>query len=155
MKLDQLAQTPVGQIQTRNALIVEPSTTTFDVIKAMRAGSCGAALITDADGKLAGIFSERDVLVKVGNNGASMDGPVSELMTANPRTTAVTDSVSAALAAMREGDFRHLPIIDEDGAPAGIVSVRDILAWVADHFPKAILNLPPRPRRGNTGMYGG
>jgi CBS domain-containing protein len=155
MKLDQLAETPVGQIHTRSAVMVEPSMTTFDVIKAMRAGSCGAALVTDSDGRLSGIFSERDVLLKVGQDNAQMDRPVSELMTTDPKTTATTATVSAALKAMRDGDFRHLPIVDADGAPTGIISVRDILTWVADHFPQQILNLPPRPRRGNTGMYGG
>ena len=155
MKLDQLAMTPVGQMNTRDAVIVEPSMTIYDVIRAMRAGSCGAVLVTDDQGRLQGIFSERDVLRKVGRDKLAMDRLVSELMTPDPRTTSTTNTVSDALEAMRDGDFRHLPIVDDDGAPTGILSVRDILVWVAEHFPKQVLNLPPRPRRGNTGIYGG
>lgn len=155
MKLDQLAMTPVGQMNTRDAVIVEPSMTIYDVIRAMRAGSCGAVLVTDDQGRLQGIFSERDVLRKVGRDKLAMDRFVSELMTPDPRTTSTTNTVSDALEAMRDGDFRHLPIVDDDGAPTGILSVRDILVWVAEHFPKQVLNLPPRPRRGNTGIYGG
>lgn len=155
MRLDQLAQTPVGSIHRRDPIIVGLHAPIHDVLDAMRQKGRGAVLVEDQDGRLSGIFSERDVLLKLGHDDASLDCPVAELMTRQPKTIAPSEPVSRALQIMRKGDFRHLPMVDEEGRPTGVLSIRDILVWVSEHFPEEIVNLPPRPRRGAGRLYGG
>jgi len=57
------------------------------------------------------------------------------------------DSLDAALLHMAKGGYRHIPIVDEGNHPLGMVSVRDIISYLVEHFPQEILTLPPRPVR--------
>ena len=57
------------------------------------------------------------------------------------------DSVAAAVRRMEEGGYRHLPIVDEAGRPLGMLSVKRIVHYLAEHFPATIYNLPPNPDR--------
>jgi CBS domain-containing protein len=43
------------------------------------------------------------------------------------------------------GGFRHVPLVDSDGRPVGILSVKDIVDYLAEHFPREVLNIPPEP----------
>jgi len=84
-------------------------------------------LVLDSSGKLVGIFSERDLLLKVaGDNPPVLDRPVREVMTANPETVTPDDSLAFVLHKMDVGGYRHVPVVDQ-GQPLGVVSVRDML----------------------------
>jgi CBS domain-containing protein len=48
---------------------------------------------------------------------------------------------------MAEGGYRHLPIVDEDGVPQGVLAVRGIVHYLVDHFPNTVYNLPPDPSK--------
>jgi len=48
---------------------------------------------------------------------------------------------------MSVGGYRHVPLVDPDGHPVGILSVKDIVDYLTEHFPREILNLPPEPGR--------
>ena len=86
----------------------------------------GALLVVE-DGALAGIFTERDVLFRVVAQRLDPEKTlVREVMTRDPRTVAPKDSFGHALVLMREGGFRHLPVV-QDGMPVGIVSNRSAL----------------------------
>jgi CBS domain-containing protein len=86
----------------------------------------GAVLVVD-DGVLAGIFTERDVLFRVVAQRLDPEKTlVREVMTPDPLTVAPKDSFGHALVLMREGGFRHLPVV-QDGVPVGIVSSRSAL----------------------------
>ena len=79
------------------------------------------------DGKLAGIFSERDVMNRVVAAGRQpAHTAVSEVMTANPRTVNLDETVEECLFIMREFGFRHLCIVEGKDL-RGVVSLRDIL----------------------------
>lgn len=110
--------------------------------------SKGAVLLLDADNSVAGIFTERDYLDKVATlqprAGESAKTPIQSLMTASPKTLSSEDTVDRAIRWMTEGGYRHLPVKDSDGALVGLVSTRDIIAHLADHFPADVLNLPPQ-----------
>ena len=78
------------------------------------------------------IFSERDALLKLGTDAASLgDHPVSEFMTANPKTLRADAKIAFAVRHMDQGGFRHLPIVNDANEPVGVLSVRDILRYVA------------------------
>ena len=80
-----------------------------------------------ADQKLVGIFTERDVVIRVIAQGRDvLTTPLAEVMTSNPITVAPDKSFGYALLVMHENGFRHLPVM-EDGKLIGIVSARNAL----------------------------
>ena len=86
----------------------------------------GAMRILDR-GKLTGIFTERDILNRVVAKRLDPDTtPLSQVMTADPRTIAADKPLAHALVMMDEGGYRHVPVMD-NGQPVGMVSARDAL----------------------------
>jgi CBS domain-containing protein len=116
----------------------------------------GATIVEDDQGRIAGIFTERDLMVRVEHGDSSWHRkPVGEVMTRDPVRIAPTDSLSTALRRMRETKCRHLPVTDDQGKTAGVVSIRDILAHIAEYFPEEFLNLPPDPEHEASSRWGG
>ncbi len=94
-------------------------------------------LIMDGD-KLAGIVTERDILFKVmGSREDWEEIPVSQIMTPNPDTLQLSDKIAYALHKMSLGGFRHIPIVAGDRAER-VVSVRDVLEYLAEMFPDVV-----------------
>ncbi len=150
-----LAATPVRDNRSDAAVSVTADTHAAEVIRIMVAKRCGAMLIVDGEGRLTGIFTERDVLLRsVGGDLAWKDRPVGEVMTRAPVTVGDGDMLEEVLRRMRGGQFRHLPVVHE-GKPVGVVSIRDVLSLVAERLHKEIVNLPPTPSRSPQGIWGG
>ena len=109
----------------------KPVTASADITVAaaarlMREHRIGAILVIH-EGRLAGIFTERDALFRVIAEGRDpVKTRVAEVMTANPRTIAPDRPFGHALHLMYEGGFRHVPVVD-NGKPLGVVSTRDAL----------------------------
>ena len=103
-----------------------------DAIRLLQEHRIGSVAIVDLSGRLQGIFTERDVLLKVVLQPFDpAKTPISRVMTANPQTATMTTTVAFALNMMSHGGYRHLPIVDEDQVPIGIVSVKDIVDYLA------------------------
>jgi CBS domain-containing protein len=120
----------VSCLQPRQAITLPPTVTVKQAIQAMLAHDIGAVLIVDDAGKLAGIFSERDLLTRVASpNVDHTDQPVSDFMTPNPETVRPTDTLAFVLHKMDSGGYRHLPVL-QDGQPLGMISVRDMLGHI-------------------------
>lgn len=64
-------------------------------------------------------------------------------MTPSPVVVSPNDSISSAIRKMQEGGYRHLPVLDNQNKPMGILSVKRIVHYLAGHFPTAVFNLPP------------
>lgn len=109
-----------------------PETTSLDVaIAIMRQKSIGCLLITDADGKLSGIITERDLVNKVAGLVDDLTAhTVSEFMTPRPETVRAEQLLAGALQSMMVGDFRYLPLVDDQGRPTQIISSRDIIGYL-------------------------
>ena len=87
----------------------------------------GALLIVE-NSRIAGIFTERDALNKVLAGGLDPDATqVSQVMVRDPQTIRADKPLAYALQFMADGGFRHVPVVDGDGAPLGMVSARDAL----------------------------
>lgn len=87
----------------------------------------GALLLVD-DNRIAGIFTERDALNKVLADGLDADSTrVSLVMVKDPQTIRADKPLAYALQFMADGGFRHVPVVDADGTPLGMVSARDAL----------------------------
>ncbi len=119
-----------------------------DAINLMIDRHVGHVLIVSS-GILKGIFSERDMLVKIMNKpvGNLRKIPVERFMKEDPQTANVKDSLDTAILYMAKGGYRHVPIVDEENHPVGTVSVRDIISYLVEHFPQDVLTLPPKPIR--------
>jgi CBS domain-containing protein len=142
-----LLREPVSVLRVRAPLVLSMTDTVTDAVRAMQREHCGCVLVTD-DGtpetKVGGIFTERDVLFRIvdrGRNPAQL--PLAEVMTPNPETLSVHSAVAYALNKMSVGGFRHIPVVDDERRPAFVVSVRDVVEFLVDAFPREVLNLPP------------
>lgn len=93
----------------------------------MTENNIGALLIL-ADGKIAGIFTERDALNKILSAGLDPEQTtLAQVMVRDPLTIREDKPLAYALYMMAEGSFRHVPVVDANGAPVGMVSARDAL----------------------------
>lgn len=87
----------------------------------------GAMLIVE-NNKIVGIFTERDALNKVLATGVDPETTkLAQVMVSDPMTIRADKRLGYALAMMSDGGFRHVPVVDDNGAPLGMVSARDAL----------------------------
>lgn len=108
---------------------VRPDQTVLEAIALLAEKNIGAVPVVE-EGKLLGMFSERDYTRKVILQGrASRDTKVGEIMSANVRTAAPSDNVENCLGIMTASRVRHLPVV-ENGELLGIVSIGDLVNWV-------------------------
>jgi CBS domain-containing protein len=109
---------------------VGPDATIQEAIDLLNAHNVGALLVMDAEGKVEGILSERDIVRKVGLRGKSADDTkVWQVMTRKVLYVESNQSVEECMALMNEKGIRHLPVY-ENGALLGLISVRDVLHTV-------------------------
>jgi CBS domain-containing protein len=117
----------VKEVMERRKFVKAPSSITVGkAARIMAKKRVGALLVVDG-ARLQGIFTERDVLFRV--VAAQLDPEatlVGAVMTREPKTIGPGESFGHALAAMHQGGFRHLPVV-QDGATIGIVSNRSAL----------------------------
>ena len=111
-------------------LAVAPNTTAIEAVNKMKEARLGCALVIE-DGKLLGIFTERDVLNKLsGKKAVVSTTAVKDLMSANPETLSETDSVATALNKMSMGRYRHIPVQKADGSYS-VTSIKHVLKYIA------------------------
>jgi CBS domain-containing protein len=131
---DSLIHEPVRCLDPKPTISVAPDTSVADVIEVLVEKNIGCVLVENDDG-VQGIFSERDVLLKVSQALDEVrDKPVSEFMTPNPEQLDEATPLAFALNRMSGGDFRHLPLT-RGGRLSGIVSLRDFLGFVFRWYP--------------------
>lgn len=128
-----ISRHPIEALCQKDPIDVSSSTTVRDAVGEMNKHKIGCLLVLD-NGKLVGVFTERDVLRQMSENSHSLDRPVAEFMTPSPTTVTRQDSIAYALHAMDLGGYRHMPIVDEEGRPVGVISVRDILRFLCIRF---------------------
>ena len=142
-----LLREPLTVLPIRRALIMATRATVTDAMRAMQREGRGCVLVTD-DGtdqtKLTGIFTERDVLFRIvdkGRNPAAL--AIGDVMTSDPEALPARTTVAYVLNKMSVGGFRHIPVVDDERRPAFVVSVRDVVEFLVESFPREVLNLPP------------
>ncbi len=139
-------------LSRRQPLTVPPGTSLAECIRAIqRTGTGDSVFVLDADGRLAGVLTERDVFDRlVGTDvghGVDVDAPVEAFMNTKPNTLRLEQTVLDALVLMQSRRFRNVPLVDDDGRLVGVVRQVDILKFFAESFPEELLNLPPRPHQ--------
>jgi CBS domain-containing protein len=125
-------------------ICLRESATVQEAIERMLAGRQAGVLIVDGDGRLAGIFTERDVLTRVAGRGRdARTTTLAEVMTRDPDALTPADRVAYAVHSMSVAGYRTVPLVDAARRPVGVVTVSDVIRWLAGLFPEAVLNLPP------------
>ncbi len=144
-----LLREPLGVIPVQRPITLSPEATVTDAMRAMQREHRGCVLVTD-DGtqrsKLIGIFTERDVLFRIvdkSRNPAAL--PIGEVMTPNPENLSARATVAYVLNKMSVGGFRHVPVVDDEHRPVCVISVRDVVSFLVNAFPREVLNLPSEP----------
>jgi CBS domain-containing protein len=155
-----LAAQPLTVVGRRLPVTVEQGTTIAECLLAIqRTGTGDSVFVTDVDGRLAGVLTERDIFGRlVGpdvGQGVDVDAPVEAYMTTNPKTLRLDQTVLDALVLMQSGRYRNVPVVDSDRRLIGVVRQVDILKFFAESFPEELLNLPPRPHQRMQQAEGG
>ncbi|MGZ6194440.1 MAG: CBS domain-containing protein [Candidatus Binataceae bacterium] len=136
----------LDQVATQPPLVVEVDATLAETIARMREASRGCALVIDAE-RLVGIFTERDVLMRVVGRPIDLERTaIGNYMTRDPVTLPSDSSVAFVLNRMLIEGFRHVPLVDEQGRPTAVISMRMLIEYLSDFFNRDLLNLPPEPR---------
>jgi CBS domain-containing protein len=132
----------VLEICDLEAAAVPVEASTADAIYLMLDRRVGAVAVVDEARRVAGIFTERDVLRKLALSGRDPhDTPVRELMTTPVELATQTTGPGEALATMIDRHFRHLPIVDPDGRLLGMLSIRNVLQWRIDDLSQELDSL--------------
>lgn len=117
-------------VRDQKITLLPPTATVMDAVRLMAMKHVGAVVI-GLDGRAEGIFTERDLLMRVVARGLDADStPITRVMTRDPETVSPDQEAIDALNRMHERGFRHLPVVGEDGRVIGIVSIRDLNAFV-------------------------
>ena len=121
----------VGKICSKETIAVGPNDPISRVAQQMRDNHCGAVLVHE-DGRPVGIVTDRDITLRAGGRREIMaDIPVREVMTKNVVTVAPDDDILDVLALMREHGVRRMPVVNDAGLLAGMVTLDDIMLHVA------------------------
>jgi CBS domain-containing protein len=133
----------VSRLHPSAPLQLRPDQTVAEAVNLMRRENVGCLLVCDQD-RLVGIFTERDLMRRVLAVGKPLSLKLAQCMTPDPVTVEAKEPIGAAVRRMEEGGYRHLPVVEEK-KPVGLLSVKRIVHYLAEHFPGTVYNLPPDP----------
>jgi CBS domain-containing protein len=136
----------VSRLDPTPPLTINADAAVDDAVSSMREHNVGCLLVTDA-GLVVGIFTERDLLTRVLARGRSLGTSLRSCMTPNPVTVGPKDPVRTAIRRMQKGGYRHLPVVDDEGRPIGMLSSRRVVHYLVEHFPALVFNQPPDPNQ--------
>ena len=139
-----LATDTIAVLSPAEPICLSDSATVHEAVQIMLARRQAGVLVTDGAGRLVGIFTERDVLTRVvGKDLDARRTPLAAVMTRNPEALTARDRVAYAVHCMSVAGYRTIPLVDPEGRPIGVVTVSDVVRWLANLFPEAVLNLRP------------
>ena len=134
-----LMEDTVAALKPRMAVTGSAETPLDRVVQLLKEKGVGCVLVLDGE-CLVGILSEKDVLYKLGGKDNSLNTiKTSEIMTSNPVTVNMDDSIRFVLHQMSIGGFRHIPITSRSSPPK-IISVRDVLGYMC----KSVTDIEPK-----------
>jgi 2-oxoglutarate ferredoxin oxidoreductase subunit beta len=126
---------PISEMNPATPVMVASDTSLKDAIATMRSNNIGSILIVDQQGRLGGVFTERDVLTKIACKVSDLESEkVRDFMTSNPTTLELDNPIAYALHLMATYGFRHLPLVDKEKKPIGVISFRDIIGFIERYF---------------------
>jgi CBS domain-containing protein len=126
-----ILEDPISQLNAPPPITLGPGDTVASAVDLMRKHRYGSVLAVTQDGKLAGIFTEGDLLRKLSASHRPLDTiTLDEVLTPHPQALTEESTIAQALHCMAVGGYRHIPVV-RDGEPVGFVSIRGILSYIA------------------------
>ena len=120
----------VSELVRRAPITVTPLATVEEAVKLMHREGVGSVVVVSPEGKVLGIFTERD-LVRLIGEGKPLTTRIGDVMTRDPVTVYEDDTVTKAVMLMAEKRIRHLPVVDREGRLKGVISARDVASVLA------------------------
>jgi len=120
-----------SEIMTKSVHTATREMSLSEVAAMMRDGDMGAVPVVDG-GKLIGIVTDRDIVVRAVAESKTADTPIGEVMTAELFTVAPDDFVFEAIRLMGDKQVRRIPVVSEDGSLAGIIAMADVALEMED-----------------------
>ena len=151
---DALNNLSLEQLNLEPPVSVDINSSVYEAVSKMDKHGYGCVLVNDAD-VLTGIFTERDILLKLEESDIDDSKPVREFMAAEPVTLSADDKIVDAVREMSTSGYRHLPIMDSNGKCMGILTARMIVDFVVEFLPEQVYNLPPSPDQNMLTPEGG
>ena len=138
-----LCQRRIRQLNLPPFLSVNVDSSLRDTLEAMQASGSGSVLVVENE-RLAGIFTERDLISRVEVASTDDTRPIRDFMTPNPTIISPENSIFDAFQIMDEHGYRNIPVVESDGRLMGCLSVSKVVEFLAEGFPQEVLALPPR-----------
>ena len=155
-RVPSLTEARLRVLTRRQPVTVAPGTPLAECIRAIqRSGTGDSVFVCDPAGRLTGVLTERDIFGRIVGGQVDLAQPVERLMTTEPRTLDLDDTIRDAIVLMRTGRYRNVPMVDQAGHLVGVVRQADIIKYLAESFPEELLNLPPRPHQRMRAAEGG
>jgi len=136
-----LVEAKLSDLKIRPVTLMHRDVTVAEALAKMVELNIGCVMVTEGESgaeKLAGIFSERDIMDKVAPDyAAAADQPLHAYMSEAPVSVYETDSPAKALNVMATGGFRHVPVLDVDDRPVGILGPRRVTDFLRRHVDEA------------------
>ena len=114
-------------VMTSPPITIDPNATIKDVALKMRKERVGSVLVVDKEGKLRGIITEHDLVFACSEGWDPSTKQAWEIMTEDPITVKPEEDIVTVMRKMRDANVRHIPVVDDNGKPLGMISARDIL----------------------------
>lgn len=135
-------------LNRRQPVTVLPGTSLADSLRAIQqTGTGDSVFVCGPDGRLTGVLTERDIFGTIVGGNVDLSQPVESLMTRDPKTLDLDQTIRDAIDLMQTGRYRNVPTVDGNGHLVGVVRQTDIIRYLAESFPEELLNLPPRPHQ--------
>jgi len=116
-----------GDLMTVPPITVKSTESLKNVAMSMRKNKVGSVLVVDDEGKLRGIITEHDLVYACSEGWHPENRQAWEVMTEDPITVTPDTDIVEVIRKMRNANIRHLPVIDDQGKPLGMISARDLL----------------------------
>lgn len=132
-----LIEDRVTVIESKPFTPIESTTPIREALRIMTEQNIACLVVTDESGKVVGVLSERDVLMRVAEDYAALaEVPVRAVMTPQPMVVYESMKPAHVMNLMSEGLFRHVPVVDADGRLTGMIGARRLLAYLQQFLPR-------------------
>lgn len=127
-------------------VVIQKEATVDEAASIMWEKNIGSVMVVDSSGTMVGIVTERDMLFAItkGLTGSSI--PVSSITSRTDLTATPNQSIATAVETMRKGGVRHLPVVDKQGRPLGMLSMRDALDITSPILKQVLKSMSKSPR---------
>ncbi len=152
-KYYELFQRPINVLSMPGIIKLDQNSSIEKAIKQMSEKEITSIIVTE-NNKLIGIVTEKDFFKKVlGQNLDIKKNTLQKIMTKDPVTLHANDSIAYILTNMKLGGYQHIPILDSDDAPISVITIREVIDYVVDFFPKELINISSTPSSGKSDRF--